>query len=208
MSWRYPSDPACANRAFSTACKRAWLVNALSRRGDVCREARFQYEGKDPDAQCSGKPVVTVQALRKWSISIHLLFRAFHSDADRRIGLAQLGFSSARSFSFSSMMAGKSASTHRTFSGRARRYGRVSKPDAKHRTTSHPWPIDLSTRSSIFFVRTMTGHPSILEARAMARPRSPASRAAYGSRNRASGRTDLSARYVATHRARIGQVRD
>jgi DNA mismatch endonuclease Vsr len=34
---------------------------------------------------------VTVQALRKWSISVHLLFSSFHSDGDRRIGLGGHG---------------------------------------------------------------------------------------------------------------------
>ena len=36
---------------------------------------------------------------------------------------------------------------------------------------------------------------------AMARPRSPASKSAYGSQNRASARADSQARYTATHRA-------
>ena len=76
--------------------------------------------------------------------------------------------------------------------GSASRYGRVSKPAARFNTRSQPWAMESSTRSSINFVRVTADH-AVAAARgvaaAMACPRSPASRAANGSRNSASGRS-------------------
>src|SRR5260370_14228729 len=103
------------------------------------------------------------------------------------------------------MTSGKSASIQRSARGSGRGYGRGWSPAA--RLSIVPTPsrsIGRRMSSSITAVRTIIGHAQERPfgmVSTIRSPRAPASRRAYGSRNKASGRSDSIGRYNATQRA-------